>query len=191
MQEQFLTRAQAGKYLHDKWGFGGASVLAEAHQAGTGPVFVKPGAKVFYTKASIDAWAQAIMLDPFKKAGLPIEPEPTKAKEPAPMNQPTKYGEADCEAEIIAKGKTAPRVKPEDLDALCAASTVRYFRDDVLTICVITLPNGFKVTGESACASPENYDEAIGQKLSFAQARNKLWPLEGYRLRCELAEAAK
>ena len=57
----------------------------------------------------------------------------------------------------------------------------------LLTFCVITLKNGFTVTGESACASPENFDAEIGRKMARQNAVNKIWPLEGYLLKQELS----
>jgi hypothetical protein len=45
------------------------------------------------------------------------------------------------------------------------------------------LTNGFIVTGESAAASPENFDEEIGRKIARDNARNKIWAFEGYTLR--------
>jgi hypothetical protein len=56
-----------------------------------------------------------------------------------------------------------------------------------LTICILVLENGFIVTGESACASPENFDAEIGQKIARENARNKIWMLEGYLLKEKLA----
>jgi hypothetical protein len=56
----------------------------------------------------------------------------------------------------------------------------------LLTFCVITLKNGFTVTGESACASPENFDAEIGRKVARDNAINKIWMLEGYLLKQEL-----
>lgn len=56
----------------------------------------------------------------------------------------------------------------------------------LLTICVLTLRNGFVVTGESACASPENFDRDIGQRIALENAKNKIWPLMGYELRSHL-----
>lgn len=53
----------------------------------------------------------------------------------------------------------------------------------LLTFCVLTLRNGFTVTGESACASPENFDAEIGRKIARANAVAKIWPLEGYLLK--------
>lgn len=57
---------------------------------------------------------------------------------------------------------------------------------ETLTFCVLVLENGFTVTGESACASPENFDAEIGRKIAFENARNKIWPLEGYLLKEKL-----
>lgn len=54
---------------------------------------------------------------------------------------------------------------------------------DRLTICVLTLANGFIVTGESACVDPANFDAALGRKIAREVALEKIWPLEGYLLR--------
>lgn len=58
---------------------------------------------------------------------------------------------------------------------------------DLLTFCVLVLKNGFTVTGESACASPENFDAEIGRKIARQNAVNKIWMLEGYLLKESLA----
>lgn len=57
----------------------------------------------------------------------------------------------------------------------------------LLTFCVLTLKNGFTVTGESACASPENFNAEIGRKVARENAVNKVWPLMGYALKEKLA----
>lgn len=57
----------------------------------------------------------------------------------------------------------------------------------LLTFCVIVLKNGFTVTGESACASPENFDAELGRKIARQNAVQKVWPLMGYELRSKLA----
>jgi hypothetical protein len=62
-----------------------------------------------------------------------------------------------------------------------------YFYDELLTIAVVTLANGFKVVGTSACASPENFNEVYGQKLAREDAVRQIWRLEGYLLRERLA----
>jgi len=58
----------------------------------------------------------------------------------------------------------------------------------LLTFCVLTLRNGFTVTGESACASPENFDAELGRKIARQNAVNKIWPLMGYALKQRLHE---
>lgn len=61
----------------------------------------------------------------------------------------------------------------------------------LLTFCVLVLKNGFTVTGESACASPENFDKELGRKIARNNAVNKIWALEGYLLKQALHDAAK
>lgn len=56
----------------------------------------------------------------------------------------------------------------------------------LLTFCVLVLRNGFTVTGESACVSPENFNQGIGQRIAYENAWNKIWPLMGYALKDRL-----
>jgi hypothetical protein len=122
------------------------------------------------------------------------------------------------ESEIQRKGKTAPRVTPAALQAVIAsehyftalqgaeaalggpAAVSQAMRHDgltpppdalgLLTFCVLVLKNGFTVTGESACASPENFDAEIGRQIARQNAEQKVWPLEGYLLKQRLSEMA-
>lgn len=123
------------------------------------------------------------------------------------------------ESEIQAKGLTAPRVTPQDIEANIASEhyftasdgyagslttkdiqTMPVYVDglplvepppalELLTFCVLVLKNGFTVTGESACASPENFDAELGRKIARQNAVNKIWPLMGYALKQRLNEA--
>ncbi len=142
------------------------------------------------------------------------------------------------EQEIQAKGLTAPRVTPADIEAniahecyFVAADGFRFgwltkdIRDGetreyqrriidsmatssysstcmavdelaemptalgLLTFCVLVLKNGFTVTGESACASPENFDAELGRKIARKNAVEKCWPLMGYALKERLSAA--
>ncbi|EIU1659174.1 TPA: hypothetical protein ONB34_001855 [Pseudomonas aeruginosa] len=123
----------------------------------------------------------------------------------------------EIEQEIQAKGLTAPRITPADVEASIAsehyftahqgdakavevaafsggslnAAASRSTPDALrlLTFCVLVLRNGFTVTGESACASPENFDEEIGRKIARQNAVQKVWQLEGYLLRERLHNA--
>lgn len=118
------------------------------------------------------------------------------------------------EQEIQAKGKTAPRVTPADIEANIVGEVYFTAADgyrsspcydpnghaheplptpaplELLTFCVLVLRNGFTVTGESACASPENFDPEIGRKVARANAVAKVWPLMGYELKSRLVAGA-
>ena len=119
--------------------------------------------------------------------------------------------DAGIERLIQTKGKTAARVTPQDIER--AITSEHYFTAadgyrsapcfdptgapsdirpapqplELLTFCVLTLRNGFTVTGESACASPENFDVQIGRAIARENAVQKIWPLLGYELRTKLA----
>lgn len=90
------------------------------------------------------------------------------------------------ENEIQDKGLNAPRLNPERIDATIAGEDYHVFPGTTLTVCCLTLNNGYTVTGESAAASPDNFDEAIGRKIARQNAREKIWGLEGYLLRQKL-----
>lgn len=107
------------------------------------------------------------------------------------------------EQEVQAKGLTAPQVTMEDIEENIASE--HYFTAEdgagranrgptsvggknpialsLLTFCVLVLKNGYTVTGESACASPENFDAELGRKIARQNAINKVWPLMGYWLK--------
>lgn len=93
----------------------------------------------------------------------------------------------EIESEIQAKGLTAPRVTPQRLEEVIKDEAYHVFPGTMLTVCCLTLTNGFTVTGESACASPANFNAELGQKIAREHAKQKIWPLEGYLLREKLA----
>jgi hypothetical protein len=97
------------------------------------------------------------------------------------------HDEKVIEKEINDKGLNAPRIKPEDIDNTILTELYHVFEGTSLTVCCLVLKNGYTVTGESASASPENFDEQIGRKIARDNARNKIWALEGYLLRDKLA----
>lgn len=92
----------------------------------------------------------------------------------------------DAEAAAVA---VAPRVTLESIEAKIAREETHVF-DGVLTVHVLTMANGFKVTGESACASPENFNEELGRKIARDNAIRKVWGFEGYLLREQLSAEA-
>jgi hypothetical protein len=96
--------------------------------------------------------------------------------------------DAEIEAELQAKGKTAPRVTYDAMLALITNEQYHHFDGTTVMVCALTLANGFTVVGTAASASVENFDEEIGRKIAKDDAINKIWPLEGYRLRQQLFE---
>lgn len=99
--------------------------------------------------------------------------------------------EQDIEQEINDKGLNAPRLTPELIDQTIVGEAYYVFPGTTLTVCCLTLRNGFTVTGESAAASPENFDEEIGKKIARGNARDKIWTLEGYLLKETLYHITK
>lgn len=119
------------------------------------------------------------------------------------------------EDDIKAAGAdVAPRITPADIEANIidelyftaldgyagtqpnTSAEYRYGRINsttlgLLTFCVLVLRNGFTVTGESACASPENFNAEIGRKVARANAIDKVWGYMGYELRTKLADIKK
>jgi hypothetical protein len=106
---------------------------------------------------------------------------------PASQEEVALANEASIENEIQAKGLNAPRLTPAQIDDTIIGTDYHVFPGTTLTVCALTLRNGFIVTGESAAASPENFDVDIGKKIARDNARQKIWALEGYLLRERLA----
>ena len=108
----------------------------------------------------------------------------------APRVTPT-----DIEAEIASEHyftaadgyRSAPCFDPNGQPTECLPSPAPL---ELLTFCVLALKNGFTVTGESACASPENFNAEIGRRIARENAVQKLWPLLGFRMRDKLAAEA-
>jgi hypothetical protein len=90
--------------------------------------------------------------------------------------------EKELEKEIQEKGLNAPRLTPDLIESKIVKEEY-HLLTDVLTVCVLTLENGFTVTGESACASPANYNKEIGDRIARDNAKEKIWVLEGYLLK--------
>lgn len=96
---------------------------------------------------------------------------------------------SDTEEYIRKNNLTAPRVTPERLEEVIVSEQYHVFPNTTFTACLLTLENCYTVLGESACASPENFDAALGRKIARDNAKNKIWQLEGYLLRQRLHEA--
>jgi len=95
--------------------------------------------------------------------------------------------ELEIEKEIQAKGLNATRLTPDLIESKIVKEEY-HLLTEVLTVCVLTLENGFTVTGESACVSPANYNKEIGDRIARDNAKEKIWVLEGYLLKQKLFE---
>lgn len=95
-------------------------------------------------------------------------------------------GEQEVEQAIQDKGLVAPRLTPAHIDSVIADRTWTILPSAKCIICEITLTNGFTVRGEASVVSKANFDLEIGKKISFEDARDKIWQLEGYLLQEKL-----
>lgn len=119
-----------------------------------------------------------------------------------PVPIPFKLRETATAARYVCRFCTAPRVTPADIEANITSEFYFTASEGVkgasghnpssaragtalglLTFCVLVLRNGVTVIGESACASPENFDAEIGRKVARTKAVEKIWPLMGYALK--------
>lgn len=108
-------------------------------------------------------------------------------------NKAPRITPADIEANIAgefyftaAQGVAGSNLCADDEDDLVGLTTNSPLH--LLTFCVLVLKNGFTVTGEGACASPENFNAEIGRKIARGNAVNKVWSLMGYALKQQLSE---
>ena len=115
------------------------------------------------------------------------------------------------EAEIQAKGLTAPRITPQDVQNIITDEYYFTAEDGAsqamgwtnfakihthkdaeplrqITICVLILKNGHKIVGvNTGPVSPENFDAELARKLARENATDQIWPLLGFSLRSKLA----
>lgn len=98
--------------------------------------------------------------------------------------------EAQFEEKIQELGLTAPRITPDAINSCIVNTEYHVFPGSQLTVCCLTLRNGFTTVGESACVSPENFNAELGQQIAFRKARDKIGSLEGYLLKQKLYEGS-
>lgn len=90
------------------------------------------------------------------------------------------------ETEIVRTGinPNPVRLSPSHIDAQVADVEYQIFFG-IVTVCVIRLVNGFSVVGHSAPISEDNFNEEMGKKIAYEKAIDKVWELEGYRVKSE------
>ena len=78
------------------------------------------------------------------------------------------------------------KITTEHIESVIEKKDFHKIKGATLTFCVLTLKNGYTVTGESACVDPKNFDEEVGQQVAYQNAFEKIWELEGYLLKQRL-----
>ena len=96
--------------------------------------------------------------------------------------------DANIEQRLIVLGASNYRVTPALIDSLIVSEVYHVYPGTTFTTCLLTLRNGFTVSGESACADPANFNEQIGKDIALRNAKDKIWALEGYLLRQRMHE---
>lgn len=81
-----------------------------------------------------------------------------------------------------------PKITPEEVEASIANIEYHVFPGTLLTVCCLTLTNGFNVIGQSACAHPDLFNDKIGRQVSYNQAKGNIWQFLGYALKEKLSK---
>ena len=99
--------------------------------------------------------------------------------------------EEEVEIAIQAKGLTAPRLTPEDVDN--AIKYAMYWRvpNTTTTVCAMTLQNNYVLIGKSASVSMANFNQEMGEQIAYQNAREQIWAVLGYSLRDKLYAKAE
>jgi len=96
------------------------------------------------------------------------------------------YFDQQIEADIVAKGLNFPRLTPASIESVVVSEQFYRFPGTTVTVCCLTLKNGYCVIGEAAAVSADNFDTEIGQNVARQHAKDKIWALEGYLLKEKL-----
>lgn len=106
--------------------------------------------------------------------------------------------DVSLEQQIIGLGFSAPRITPEQIDALVEKLSFHTYLIPGTTTTLATAlnPLGFEVATASANVSvAADFNEAMGRNAAIASvkaaARKELWKLEAYRLKQNVYEASK
>jgi len=96
----------------------------------------------------------------------------------------------DVEEQVKTLGLLAPRIDLESIEKTILSEDYHVFPGSCLTVCQLTLRNGFNTIGTSACVSPENFNVELGEKIARRNAVSEIWALEGYLLKERLFEGS-
>lgn len=158
-------------------------VMAAAHAAGAGsPVLAGAAALAV---AGLGASASLQASDAIGAAGA-VAPRVSLADMEAKIAEVNYFTAGDAITAINRQAAMMPGGGDIDCGAYSADNPL-----SLLTLCIVTMENGFTVIGKSAPASPANFDPDKGKQFAYDDAIRQLWPLEGYALRERLAASAE
>lgn len=84
---------------------------------------------------------------------------------------------------LLANTPSPRKITPELINSRIKSTQFYHLaQNQTVTICRITLDNGYSAGGESACVDPANYNQRLGEKIAYDDAFKKLWPLFGFLL---------
>lgn len=83
-----------------------------------------------------------------------------------------------------------PKITLEHINAQIVADQYYVFPGTTVTVCCITLVNGFTTVGHSACVDPAMFDASMGEQIAYDNAFEQIWQLEGYRLKQAIHEGS-
>ena len=96
----------------------------------------------------------------------------------------------EIEVMINEKGLNAPRVTLAGLhDKIKNVEICKFISvsGQILRWAILTMENGFAVTGKASCSvSPENDNAELGEQIAITNAQDEVWALEGYALKDQL-----
>lgn len=135
-----------------------------------------------------------VLAERIEAFGAPAATPPQAATITLPVVDP---GPDSLEREIQTKADAtprwaqgqAPRVTMDMVNAQIVGETYTVLPSGRVTVCELTLANGFTVRGESAVVFIENNVPQIGREIARENAVNQIWPLLGFRLRDQLSAA--
>lgn len=87
----------------------------------------------------------------------------------------------ELQKQFEADGKTR-FVRTEDVDAEIVDDAYYHFLGTTVTVCCLTLQNGFTVIGQSACANVNNFDEQLGRDLARDDAKQQCYRFLAFRM---------
>lgn len=89
--------------------------------------------------------------------------------------------------DTVAKRQNSPQELPRlvaaDIEDAVIDEQYHHFTDTTMTVCCLTLRNGFHVTGTSACVHPADFNAEIGRKYAREEAVKQAWDHESYMLK--------